>query len=210
MRKYAKDFDAYHAAFVDYKTAIRAKLPQAVFSGPDAAGNFAFVEGFVAAESGGMKLVTHHYYRGGQRDPKSTMERLLTGDERFDARLIQLQNLCAGRHLDYRINEVNSFSGGGKEGVSDAFGSALWCLDYLFRLASHGCSGVNIETDVNQLGFVSFYSPIAHDADGVCSARPEYYGMLAFAMAGRGEVIKASLAENDINLTAYATRDRRL
>jgi len=31
--------------------------------------------------------------------------------------------------LEYRINEVNSFSGGGKEGISDTFGSALWCLD---------------------------------------------------------------------------------
>ncbi len=68
---------------------------------------------------------------------------------------------------------------------------------------------MNIETDVNQLGFVSFYSPIVHDADGVCSARPEYYGMLAFAMAGRGEVIKATVAKSGINLSAYATRDER-
>ncbi len=97
MPRYAKDFDAYHSAYLEYKAAIRAKLPQAAFSGPDSAGNFAFVEKFVSAESGDMKLATHHYYRGGQRDPRSTMDRLLAGDERFDARLQQLQDLCVPR-----------------------------------------------------------------------------------------------------------------
>ena len=77
MRKYAKNFDAYHAAYLDYKAAIRARLPHAVFSGPDSAGSFEFVEKFVAAESSDMALVTHHYYRGGARDPKSSIDRLL-------------------------------------------------------------------------------------------------------------------------------------
>jgi hypothetical protein len=207
MRKHGKNFDAYHADYARYKAAIRAKLPRAVFSGPDSAGSFSYVENFVAAESSDMALVTHHYYRGGARDPKSTLPRLLARDAAFDARLDQLKNLCSTHHLDYRINEVNSYSGGGKEGVSDTFGSALWCLDYLFELASHGCCGANIETDINQLGFISFYSPIVHDAAGVCSARPEYYGMLAFAMAGRGELLTIHVDENPTDLTAYATRD---
>jgi len=79
------------------------------------------------------------------------------------------------------------------------FASALWCLDYMFNLAAHGCGGVNMETDVNQLGFISHYSPIVHDANGVCSARPEYYGMLAFAMAGHGELIKVSIEKIEVN-----------
>jgi hypothetical protein len=207
MRKYAKDFEAYHAAYLDYKAPIRARLPHAVFSGPDVAGSFAFVEKFVAAESSDMALVTHHYYRGGARDPKSTIEQLLTRDTAFDSRLQQLHSLCQAPQLNYRINEVNSFFGGGKEGVSDTFASALWCLDYLFTLASRGCAGANLETDINQLGFISHYSPIVHDASGVCSARPEYYGMLAFAMAGRGELLSTRIEKDERNLTAYATRD---
>jgi hypothetical protein len=207
MKKYAKDYDAYRAAYLDYKAAIRAKLPAAAFSGPDVAGNYGFVEKFVAAEGADMKLVTHHYYRGGARDPKSTLDRLFARDDGFDSRLEKLRALCAEHHLDYRINETNSFSGGGKEGVSDTLGSALWVLDYMFDLASHGCGGVNIETDINQLGFISRYSPIVHDAAGVCSAHPEYYGMLAFAMAGHGEIIKASVEWTDINLTAFASKD---
>lgn len=207
MRKYAKDFDAYKEDYKHHKSAIRAKLPSAKFSGPDVAGDFGFVEKFVAAESSDMELATHHYYRGGARDPKSTMQRLLARDDAFDARLEQLRTLCAAHHINYRINEVNSFYGGGREGVSDRFGSALWCLDYMFDLAAHRCGGVNMETDINQLGFISFYSPIVHDAAGVCSARPEYYGMLAFAMAGHGRMLKTNIEKNDINLTAYCTKD---
>jgi len=206
MRKF-KDFDAYHAAYVDYKATIRARLPHATFSGPDAAGSLEFARKFVAAESADMKLVTHHYYRTGARRPEATMDFLLARDQRFDVRLDLLRDLATQHHLDYRINEVNSFYGGGKQGVSDVFGSALWCLDFMFNLASHGCSGVNMETDINQLGFISFYSPIVHDAAGICSARPEYYGMLAFAMAGHGRLLKTSVDKGDVNLAAYATRD---
>ena len=206
MRKFGRNFDAYHAAYLDYKTAIRARLPFAIFSGPDVAGNFSYVQKFVAAESADMALVTHHYYRGGARDPKSTLQRLLERDTAFDSRLDQLQTLCSANHLAYRINEVNSFSGGGKEGVSDTFGSALWCLDYLFDLAWHGCCGTNLETDINQLGFISFYSPIVHDASGVCSARPEYYAILAFATAGRGQLLPTHVESGGVNLAAYATK----
>ena len=97
--------------------------------------------------------------------------------------------------MAYRINEgLTLYQGGGKQGVSDTFGAALWCLDYLFILASYDCEGVNMETEyINQLGFISHYSPIVHDEAGHCSARPEYYGMLAFALAGKGELLKLAL-----------------
>jgi hypothetical protein len=207
MPKYAKDYDAYHAAYLDFKTAIRARLPHATFSGPDVAGNMAFVDKFIATESADMSLATHHYYRTGARNKNATIEHLLKHDDGFASRLDHLRDVCAAHHLDYRINEVNSFYGGGKEGVSDTFASALWCLDYAFDLAAHGCRGVNVETDINQHGFVSFYSPIAHDTAGVCSARPEYYALLAFATAGHGMLLKASLDATDLNLSVYATRD---
>ena len=208
MRKFSRDFGAYHAAYVDYKNAIRQRLPHAPFSGPDVAGNLAFVEKFVAAESSDVKLITHHYYRSGARNRNATMENLLLRDRAFDTRLEHLQALCADRRLEYRVNEVNSFSGGGKQGVSDTFASALWCLDFMFNVAAHGGSGVNMETDINQLGFISHYSPIVHDAAGVCAARPEYYALLAFSLAGHGSLFKTNVAgAEEINLTAYATGD---
>jgi hypothetical protein len=207
LRRFARSYEAYHAAYLDYKSAIRAVLPNAPFSGPDSIGNLAWITNFAATESRDMKLLTQHYYRGGANDPKTSLQRLLEHDRGWDKRLEILRQICRDNGLAFRINEVNSFSGGGKLGVSDTFGSALWCLDYMFRVASYGCDGVNMETDINQLGFISHYSPIVHDAEGRCSVRPEYYGMLAFAMAGNGEMLKLTLEKPDINLTAYATRD---
>jgi hypothetical protein len=207
LRRFARNYEAYHAAYVDYKSAIRAVLPNAPFSGPDSIGNLSWITNFAATEARDMKLLTVHYYRGGARDPKSTLERLLQHDEGWENRLGKLRQICRDNGIAFRINEVNSFSGGGKPGVSDTLGSALWCLDYMFLLASYGCDGVNMETDINQLGFVSHYSPIVHDADGHCAARPEYYGMLAFAMAGNGCLVKLTLEKTDLNLSAYATKD---
>ena len=209
MRKYSNKYDVYYADYLAYKSAIRAKLPHAIFSGPDVAGNLSFLEKFVSTEAADMALATHHYYRTGAASRDATVENLLARDGGFDGRLTRLSNLCSSHHVEYRINEVNSFYGGGKEGVSDTFASALWCLDYLFDLAAHGCNGVNLETDINQHGFVSFYSPIAHDADGICSARPEYYGILAFALAAHGELLKTDVQNAGLNLAAFATRNDR-
>jgi hypothetical protein len=207
LPKYSKDYVAYHRAFADYKAAIRSRLPNAVFSGPDSAGNLEFIKDFVAEEAADMKLVTQHYYRSGARKPEANMDYLLARDKAFGTRLNVLQELCGRCQLEYRINEVNSFYGGGKQGVSDAFGSALWCLDFMLNLAAHGCNGINLQTDVNQLGFISFYSPIVHDDTGACTARPEYYGMLAFAMVAHGDLLKTSFDAADINVAAYCSRD---
>lgn len=204
-----RGYEAYHADYLDYKAGIRAVLPDAPFSGPDSIGNWLYITNFAATEARDMKLLTTHYYRGNAGNTNSTLERLLQHDANWDKRLESLRQVSRGHGLSFRINEVNSFSGGGKRGVSDTFGSALWCLDYMFILASYGCAGVNMETDINQLGFISHYSPIVHDAAGNCTARAEYYGMLAFAMAGNGALLKLTLEKGDINLSAYATQDKQ-
>jgi hypothetical protein len=207
LRRFGKSYAAYHAAYLDNKVAIDAVLPNAPFSGPDSVGDFNWIMNFAATEAGYIKLLTVHYYRGGAGDAKSTLDRLLQRDDRLENRLQGMRELCQEHNLAFRINEVNSFSGGGKTGVSDTFGSALWCLDFMFKLASYGCEGVNMETDINQLGFISHYSPIVHDVTGHCHVKPEYYGMLAFAMSGKGELLRLGLEKTNVNLTAYATRD---
>ncbi len=207
LPKYSNNYAAYRRAFAEYKAAIRSQLPRAVFSGPDAADNFKFIKNFVAEQATDMQLVTQHYYRGDAHKSGATMNHLLAHDKSFDTRLSALQDLCDRNRLDYRINEVNSFYNGGKPGVSDAFGSALWCLDFMLDLAAHGCDGVNMQTDLNRLGSISYYSPIVHDAAGVCTARPEYYGMLAFAMVAHGELLGTSFDAGNLNIAAYASQD---
>ncbi len=203
-----KSYEEYYVAYLEYKAAIRVVLPGAVFAGPDSTGRSTdWVVNFAQTESKDVKLLITHYYCGGAKSPQATQETMLAFDSHLDSKLQTLKDTCAAKNISFRINEVNSFSGGGKPGVSDTFASALWCLDFMFRVAAHGGTGVNMETDVNQLGFISHYSPIFRNEDGSLTARPEYYGMMAFAVAGKGSLVKLTASETEINMTAYATRN---
>lgn len=198
--------EAYLAAYRQYKSAIRAALPGAAFSGPDAASGVHWVQSFAREESTGLKLLTRHYYRGGAGDPASTIAKLLASDLKWQQELDGIRGISTSVQVPYRINEINSFFGGGKKGVSDTFASALWCLDNMLVLAAHGCQGVNMETDINQLGWVSHYSPIYRDETGQLIVRPCYYGMLAFSIAGVGDMVKTGVSDTDANVTAYAVK----
>jgi hypothetical protein len=77
----------------------------------------------------------------------------------------------------------------------------------MFTLAYSDCAGLNMETGVNQIGFISSYSPIGDDEHGTYSATPEYYGMLAFAQASRGQRVAVNCDAAGTNLTSYAVID---
>jgi hypothetical protein len=202
-RDHSYGYESYLKEFRSYKSAVRAKLPHAPFAGPDAATETDWVLRFANDEGSDVKLLTHHYYRQ-CAGPTSTLDKLLNPDPKLAPELQKLRLASSIAHVPYRICEVNSFCGGGKEGVSDSFGAALWVLDYLFQLASAGCGGVNIETGVNQLGFVSWYSPIRQNQAGTFMAAPEYYGMLAFAEGSRGTLVSVNCDAGGANLSAYA------
>ncbi len=202
-RKGSYGYEDYLADFRRYRKAIRATLPHAPFAGPDAAFTDEWVTRFAADEGHDLRLLTEHYYRGGAGSSSSTLEELLEPDAQLEPRLKRLQEASQSSHVPYRICETNSFSGGGKPGVSDTFGAALWVLDFMFRLASHGAAGVNIETGLNQFDVISAYSPIGDDQQGSYTAKPDYYGMLAFAQASQGTLVAAELDTGGVNLTAY-------
>ena len=66
-----------------------------------------------------------------------------------------------------------------------------------------------METGVNQLEFVSSYSPIGDDEHGHYSAEPEYYGMLAFSLGGKGQLLATKSDANSPEIKAYATQPGR-
>jgi Glycosyl hydrolase family 79 C-terminal beta domain len=200
-------YEQWLADYRRYKTALRAQLPGIPFAGPDVAGKTEWVSRFAVDEGKDIVLLTHHYYREGQ-NPGSTIAKLLGVDPKLQPQLDQLHAASQRCGVPYRICEVNSFSGGGRPGVSDTMASALWVLDYMFTLATNNCGGVNIETGVNQLGFISSYSPIGDDEQGHYSAKPEYYGMLAFSVAGRGELLQTEVGPTLTEIKAYATRSK--
>jgi hypothetical protein len=191
-----------------YKAALRARFPRVPLAGPDVAGKTDWVTRFAADEGKDAVLLTHHYYREGQ-NPTSTIEKLLGVDPKLQPQLEKLSAASRSCGRPYRICEVNSFSGGGRPGVSDSMAAALWVLDYMYTLAINGCCGVNMETGVNHRDFVSSYSPIGDDEHGHYSAKPEYYGMLAFSLGGKGRLLKAEVGAGSPDVKAYATEPNK-
>jgi hypothetical protein len=204
-RHTAYRYDDYLREYRSYRDALRKAIPNIAFAGPDVADATDWVARFAIDEGKDIKLLTQHYYREGQ-NPASTIDKLLHTDPKLAPILAKLRAASESSGVSYRICETNSFSGGGKPGVSDTLAAALWVLDFMFVLASAGCAGVNMETGVNQRGFVSSYSPIGDDEQGHYWAAPEYYGMLAFAQSGAGRIIGSTIDAGDRNIKAYATQ----
>jgi len=205
-RKAPYDYAAWYAEYRRYKAAIRAVLPNVPFAGPDLAGATEWMASFAHDEGKDVALLTAHHYIAGQANPASTVELMLQEEKKYQPALARFQAISELSGVPYRLCETASFSGGGKAGVSDTFAAALWALDYLFVLASHGCQGVNMETGVNHLGRISYYTPISDDLAGHHGPAPEYYGLLAFAQFVGEEQIAVSCDANGINLTSYAVR----
>ncbi|MBA2589404.1 MAG: hypothetical protein H0U98_12360 [Alphaproteobacteria bacterium] len=200
------DYQAWARDYRRYKSAVRAVLPRMPFAGPDIAFRTEWLESFARDEGGDIALLTAHHYIMGQADPATSIELMLAEEKKYQPALGKFQAAAQAAHVPWRMCETQSFSGGGRAGVSDTFASALWALDYLFVLAGYGCSGVNMETGVNHLGRISKYTPITDDLMGHYAPAPEYFGLLAFAHAARGEQIAATADTGGLNLTAYATR----
>jgi hypothetical protein len=195
----------YYTEYRRFKKAIRDKLPNAPFAGPDVIVHADWLEQFAASEGADLKLLTYHYYAEGPPDnPTSTIETLLKPNAILPRLLGRLEAASHASGVPYRICETNSCFGGGKPGVSDTMASALWSLDFLFTLAQFNAAGVNMQTGVNHLGFLSYYTPISPDG-----ARPLYYGMLAFSLASHGDRVPLSLDNAGLNITAYTVHSDR-
>lgn len=200
------NYDAWLRDYRRYKTAIRAVLPGARFAGPDLAASAGWMTRFARDEGGDIALLTAHHYITGQDKPDATEASLLAQEKKFIGSLATFREAAKAAGKPWRMVETNSFYGGGKDGVSNTFASALWVLDYLFVLATYGCAGVNMETGVNHLGKISYYTPIGDDLKGNYTPAPEYYGLKAFAQMPKGDLLDVEYQTGGINLTAHAVR----
>ena len=198
------EYEAYRKEYDAWRSAILNAVPGTRFAAPDTASSVEWVERMAQDAKGDVQLLTTHYYRNGQK--RGSAEQLLLPDPHLKDNLARLRIASQQSGIPWRMCETNSFSGGGLLGVSNTFIGALWTLDFMLLLAEFGCAGVNIETGVNQLGFISPYSPIQDDDKGVNSAGVPYYGMLAFAtaMADCHEVLPMDVDAQGANITAYA------
>ena len=198
-------YDQYQAEFKQFADAVRRRVPGAPLAGPAVIDATDWVRSF-AHDVPDSRLLTEHYYLSVAADPAATIGNLLRLDDRFISVITQLRSIGGSSGIPYRMGELNSFAGGGKPGVSDTFASALWGLDLMFTLAAAGGAGINWETGVNHLGFVSSYSPIFTDPQQNPSARPLYYALLAFRQAVGGEMLKVDYDAGNVNIRVHAFR----
>ena len=204
FRKPPYDYETYRTEYREWHAAIAKAVPTVPFAAPDTASSVEWVEHMAKDAKGDVQLLTTHYYRENQK--RGSVELLLHPDPRLKDVLVRLREASRKSGIPWRMCETNSFSGGGLSGVSDSFVGTLWTLDFMLLLAAYGCAGVNIETGVNQLGFISSYSPIVDDGSSAARPGASYYGMLAFAAAAKDctEILPMDFDAQGINLTAYA------
>lgn len=108
----------------------------------------------------------------------------------------------------WRMDENNTCSGHGQQGVSDTFISSLWAIDYMFEIAKRGGSGANFHTSEDGMdGTVPFYyEPLKEDKGVVVQVQPEYYGLLLFTEAGAGSLVATTVTTAAQYFTGWAIK----
>jgi hypothetical protein len=185
-----------------FREAMLASTPSVPITGPADAINEStwtvpFGETVTKSE---ITLLTQHYYRANGELPTSTAAYLITPDPTLIANLAILEAGAQTIGVPYRMSECNSFYNGGSSGVSDSYASSLWVIDYLFNCAQGGAVGVNFHGGGDGPG----YTPIADNNGSVVGARPEFYGILLFTLAGQGTLYTTQISAGSLNVTAYA------
>ena len=197
----------FESLWSQFRSAIVAQTPAVAShcTGPADAGSessWTVPFGQYATKSD-ISLLTQHYYRGNGQSSSSTAANLVTPDTSLVSNLQTLNTAAKGIGVPFRISECNSYYNGGADGVSDAYCSSLWIIDFLFDCALNGSVGANFHGGGNGGG----YTPIADSDGAVVEARPEYYGILLFTLAGQGTLYTTSLSGiGSLNITAYAVK----
>jgi hypothetical protein len=209
---YGQTYAVWSANWGAAATAVRAALPGVPLAGPATAlGGLSQAVEFAHDEASRLSLLTQHYYRGSGNTTTATdvvMSQLLSADSRLVSTLKELSTAATSNNLPdgFRLAEANSFFAHGAPGVSNAFGAALWAIDFLFNNAQNGSGGVNFHGGgAGQDGASPFtYTPIDEMNGVVTGAGPIFYGMLLVASAGTGNLLAATADASGHNFTAYA------
>jgi hypothetical protein len=209
VRPKSYDSAAFLAEWRTFHAAVRARVPDARFAGPDTAAETDWVDAFAAQRPAGLVLLTRHYYADGPAGaPHVSLAKLLRSGGQIQPVLDQLARYARAYGVPFRIAEANSVYDEGQPGVSDTLGAALWGLELMFAAADAGAAGVNFHAGVHnrRSDADKAYTPIARGRDGRYRAQPLYYGMLMFAQAARGALVPVQLKSETSELKAFAVR----
>ena len=204
IRPSSYGYPQYKAEFTAAYDAIKAKDAKIPITGPAITKSTKWMPLFMTDFKDRVALATSHVYHlsAPETDPKAqrftSVEKLL-GEKYPDDRIIKLKD-ATSVGVPYRVGECNTASGGGKRGVSNAFVSALWAIDFMFDVAQAGGQGVNFHGSFT----ANNYSPIVFDKKSSrYVAAPMYYGMLFFSRAAQGRFVASEL-KTDAHLVTHA------
>jgi hypothetical protein len=185
MREEPWGLEQYNAQVGEYRAAVEAAAPGVPTWGPDVSGSSAFETwgpGEVVDQRPVM-LTGHHYPLGcAQRKPVPSVTSLLSSPiwRREVGSVRRYVSLSQSAGLPFRMDETNSVSCGGVDGISNSFASALWSAGYLPKLMGSGAAGVNMHGNVaNCKGYSPICAPGPQElAAGELQAQPEWYSLL--------------------------------
>ena len=136
------------------------------------------------------------------------MTRLLTPDPYIPKSLAQTNAAAAAANISggVRYSECNSVSGD-VPGLTDAFGAALWTIDFLFENAFNQSGGVAFNGGGHDAGN---YTPLVDDLTNVTGIGPDFYGMFAYSLISKGGTLMTtqcvSGVQHILSLRSPATR----
>lgn len=201
----------YGAQVAAYRKAIARLAPGIPLAGPGVSGSRIFAR-WGRDEAVGLRpalLTGHHYPLGCHDAPPPSIERLLSPSIRAaeERSLHRYISVARAHRLAFRMDETNSVSCGGRDGVSDTFGSALWAAGYIARAMAAGAAGINLQSAP---GNCRGYSPLcapdaAHAATGTLRAQPQWYALLLTrSLAGTRPLPTRVASSRPVNTTATA------
>jgi hypothetical protein len=145
----------YIAEWREFLKALRTRVPAAPLAGPDIAFDTSWLAPFIHTFGSEVAFLTCHYYSEGPASSSAvTTERMLGSGEALAKIIDSVAGYTAGSGLKVRMAESNSVYEGGKPGISDTLGAALWGVDVMFTLAEARWLGINFHGGANH------YTPI--------------------------------------------------
>lgn len=190
-----KSESAYESSYNSYVSAIRAKVPGAVFDGPGEGDSTGWVGTFAPHEKqNSLRILSTHLYIGSNTTGTIAGMLASTASGRLpDTFATMSQARTANGIPMWRMTETNSYYHGGTAGVSDVEAASLWSLNYMYGVASHGGAGVNFHGGTSSQ-FPLAYSPIVYSGLTPTGVQGVYYGELLWVLGGTGALHAASVS----------------
>jgi hypothetical protein len=214
-------YPSYLAVWKQYAAAILKTVPDACLTGPDTGSNYP-VPGAKNTDHNGeswsqhfahdakgmnVRFITHHDYPGQSATGvgvETALDAMLSSSwpaQRYSVLYDHVLARVEEEGFAYRMTECNDYTGG-VDGVSNAFASALWALDYMHWQAAHHALGLNFH---NKRWI--YTDTVYQDASGAYHYNPKAYAIRAFDIGSGGNVVPLTMSnESGLNVTAYAVR----